>query len=310
MKEKVADFLDINLMAYLKAVVGISLLFILIYQVDFRKILSLLSKINLLALLVAISLGFIALLLSALRWQIILKAQGYSLPLIYLFLLYLEGLFFNNFLPSSIGGDAVRFAELGGKIKNYPASFSSVLGERILSSATLGIISFASAALMYQALKKIFYLTFIFMLACFLILFLFFYVPELFLKRTGSFLGNYRINDVAKELAKFRDVRLILKVGSLSLLFQLMLILMNWSIFWGLGVNVKYLYYFTFVPIIQAASMLPVSFNGIGVREGSYILLFGYAGLSNAISLTAALIFLMVVTFLSLGGGLVFAFKR
>jgi hypothetical protein len=85
---------------------------------------------------------------------------------------------------------------------------------------------------------------------------------------------------------------------------------MNWAIFHGLGISLNPLHYFIFIPITQAVSLIPLSFNGLGFREGSYVFLFSYVGISSPLSLTAALIFLLLVVLLSLGGGIIFAFKR
>jgi hypothetical protein len=85
---------------------------------------------------------------------------------------------------------------------------------------------------------------------------------------------------------------------------------MNWAIFLSMGVDLNPLFYFIFIPITQAVSLIPLSFNGLGFREGSYVFLFGYVGISNTLSLTAALVFLFLVIILSLVGGVVFAFKK
>lgn len=310
MKVKAVNVPTANPMPYLRVFLGISLLGVLIYKANFVKIIDLILKVNITALLYAFFLAVIALILSALRWQVVLRAQGFDLPLRYLFVLYLEGLFFNNFLPSSIGGDAVRFVELGKKIRNYSVSFSSVLGERVLSSTALGFISFVSTLFMFDTLRRIFPLIFAFLLVCISLVFLLFYAPQTLTRRNEDFASRYRIKDINKELIRIKNGKTVIKVLSLSCLFHLVLVLMNWSLFVGMGVKLNPLYYFIFIPVTQAVAMLPVSFNGLGVREGSYVLLFGFAGIQESLSLTAALAFLFVVTIVSLGGGLSFAFKK
>ena len=59
-------------------------------------------------LALSFSLHALGLLISAYRWQILARAQGDRVPLMFLAKSYLVGTFFNNFLPTRFGGDIVR----------------------------------------------------------------------------------------------------------------------------------------------------------------------------------------------------------
>lgn len=310
MRERAEEVSTFNFLPWLRIIFGLFLLTLLLFKVDLNRILNLFSHLSLAGIFAAFLFALLAVFLSAGRWQVVLKAQGVSLSLIYLFTLYLEGLFFNNFLPSSMGGDTVRFVELGKQIKDYSVSFSSILAERVLSSITLGFISFAAALFIFPELKKLFFWVFVFFLACAFLFLLFLYAPMLFIKSSSRLLEKYKLKDVSKELLKVRKASTVLKVIVLSLFFQLSLVFMNWAIFWGMGVNLNPLFYFIFIPITQAVSLIPLTFNGLGFREGSYVFLFGYLGVPNSLSMTAALVFLFLVVLLSLGGGIIFACKK
>lgn len=299
-----------NIIPWIKLLFGLALLIFLIFKVSTMQVLDIFSRLNFGNLILALFFALLAVFLSAWRWRVVLEAQGFSLSLKVLFTLYLEGLFFNNFLPSSIGGDAVRFLGLSREIKNYSGSFSSILGERVLSSVTLGLVSFVAAIFVFSALKELFFWVLAFLVICLFFFALFLFAPQFFIKGSRGFIEKYGLKSVSKEILQLRNAKTISKVVSLSLLFQLTLVFVNWAIFSGLSVNLNPFYYFIFIPITQAVSLLPLSFNGLGFREGSYVFLFGYVGLSSALSLAGALAFLLVVTFLSLSGGVIFAFKR
>jgi hypothetical protein len=64
-----------------------------------------------------------------------------------------------------------------------------------------------------------------------------------------------------------------------------------------------------FVPLVSLAGMVPVSVNGLGVREALYILLFGQIGVSPESSVSLALVYLAVTVVASLPGGLVYALQ-
>jgi|Deesub1362A_J573_1020465.scaffolds.fasta_scaffold05353_2 hypothetical protein len=310
MRERAEKASTFNFLPWLRLLFGLFLLFLLLLKTDLNRIFKIFSDLNLIWLLTAFFLAVVAVLLSAWRWQVVLKAQGVFLSLFYLFALYLEGLFFNNFLPSSIGGDAVRFAELGKDIEDYSASFSSILAERVLSSITLGFISFTAALFILPELKRLFFWVLIFFLVCGALFFLFLSAPQIFLRSSSQLVEKYKLKSVSGELLKVRNAKCIFEVIMLSLLFQLSLVFMNWAIFLSMGVDLNPLFYFIFIPITQAVSLIPLSFNGLGFREGSYVFLFGYVGISSTLSLTAALVFLFLVIILSLVGGVVFAFKK
>lgn len=310
MRERAEKASTFNFLPWLRLLFGLFLLFLLLLKTDLNRVFKIFSDLNLIWLLTAFFLAVVAVLLSAWRWQVVLKAQGVSLSLFYLFALYLEGLFFNNFLPSSIGGDAVRFAELGKDIEDYSASFSSILAERVLSSITLGFISFTAALFILPELKRLFFWVLIFFLVCGALFFLFLSAPQIFLRSSSQLVEKYKLKSVSGELLKVRNAKCIFEVIMLSLLFQLSLVFMNWAIFLSMGVDLNPLFYFIFIPITQAVSLIPLSFNGLGFREGSYVFLFGYVGISSTLSLTAALVFLFLVIILSLVGGVVFAFKK
>jgi uncharacterized membrane protein YbhN (UPF0104 family) len=92
-----------------KIAVSFSLLiYILTSKVSLRDIGRSLAGLNLAWVALAFSLHIIGLLISAYRWQILARAQGDEVPLLYLAKSYLVGTFFNNFLPTRFGGDVVR----------------------------------------------------------------------------------------------------------------------------------------------------------------------------------------------------------
>lgn len=299
-----------NIWQILRVFLGLFLLAILIVSVDIEKIRGLILGFSPGYLLVGLLFGFLAVVLSALRWKVVLEKQGHREGLLNLVALYLEALFFNNFLPTSIGGDAIRVTELGKKIGSYSKSFSSILGERVLSTITLGFLSFTSVLFVYEALKQLFVWIVLFFLICIAVFVLFLTVPKFFLSKSGGYIEKFKINNVSRELHKIRNFKTVGTVVLLSLIFQISLVFMNWAIFSGLSVSINPAYYFVFIPITQAISLLPLTFNGLGVREGGYILLFSLVGVEKSVSLTGALAFFVLITVLSLIGGAIFAFRK
>ncbi|MCK4822914.1 flippase-like domain-containing protein, partial [bacterium] len=70
------------------------------------------------------------------------------------------------------------------------------------------------------------------------------------------------------------------------------------------------LYFFLFVPIISVLTMLPISLNGIGIREGAFVFFFTKVGISSAQALSMSILTYTIVLLASLIGGLIYAARR
>ena len=78
-------------------------------------------------LFLAVLLIIISMVVSVEKWSRILRAEGINLPWLQLWKVYWIGIFFNNFLPSSIGGDGIRIVMTGRNISNVAGAASSVI---------------------------------------------------------------------------------------------------------------------------------------------------------------------------------------
>ena len=94
--------------AVLRPLVSLALLGLLFWKLGAGALWAVLSQADPVWLAAGAALVVVALLVSAWKWQLLLLAQGIEVPIPALFSSYLIGLFFNNFLPSNIGGDVLR----------------------------------------------------------------------------------------------------------------------------------------------------------------------------------------------------------
>jgi uncharacterized membrane protein YbhN (UPF0104 family) len=117
------------------------------------------------------------------------------------------------------------------------------------------------------------------------------------LKRLYESLHGYSISAVGKTLG-------------VSLGFNILLITMNYLLGLSLGDRVSIWYYCLFVPITSIVTLLPVSFAGLGVREGAYVFLFTQAGMPRETALSLSLL-VYVVSILAPGliGGVIYVLK-
>lgn len=129
-------------------------------------------------------------------------------------------------------------------------------------------------------------------------------------KQWQRLVGIFR--EIINIIQSFRHKRgTLVKVIFYSVMFQLAIILINFCLIRALGIHQMGLWHcFLLVPIISAVSMLPVSINGLGIREGAYVLLFGAMGVSASQAITVSLLFFVIVTFISLFGGILFVLEK
>lgn len=84
--------------------------------------------------------------------------------------------------------------------------------------------------------------------------------------------------------------RPMLQAGLWNLLIQFLRVLQIFFLFRALGYAVPLVDTLTFVPVIVLLSMLPVSFYGVGIKEGAFVFLFAQVGLPREISLSVSLL--------------------
>src|SRR5665811_902313 len=118
----------------LKGAVSALILSLLIWKLDFRQVLETLGNVNLKLLALAVLMMLIANMVSIYKWRLILKAQDIGVSFYYLTMLFYIGLFFNNFMLSSIGGDVVKAYKLSRTTGRAADSTSSVVVDRASSA--------------------------------------------------------------------------------------------------------------------------------------------------------------------------------
>lgn len=264
-------------------------------------------------LLLAFAVNSFGNVLGAWRWQLLLRSQGRSIGMPRLFNSYLVGLFFNNFLPSSIGGDVVRAADAkktgGGTLTE---NLTVVLVERLiglLATLTLGGI----AALTGEANRLDPRITWA--LAAALVL----AAGGLYLALHAGFRrlvlrGAQRLpitfvrHTLAKMVSAFelfsRARGTLLANFVLSLGFQFLLIVHFYLIQFAFGGTVPFISFLVVVPLVFCAMLLPIAINGLGVRESAFVWFLSRAGMDPATALALSLAsYVIAVGQGVLGGG-------
>src|SRR5919107_4622647 len=127
-----------------KIVISVALLWLLVTRSDVPRLWAYARSASLPWLATALALYFLMVLASAWRWGLLLDAQGVHLRVRALTASFLVATFFNNFLPSNIGGDVVRIADTAKPARSRTLAASVVLVDRGIG--LLGLILLAAVA--------------------------------------------------------------------------------------------------------------------------------------------------------------------
>lgn len=239
--------------------------------------------------------------LSAFKWWIIASQGGIEASYGKALRAYLVGMFANFFGLGLVGGDLARGILLSkGHAKKTPA-VASVVADRAQGLAVLALIGIATTLLFGQGVVAP---ELIWVLAAlgFCIVLGWFVGPYTLLRFTPK---NFRYRDKVEQIAQVfpKNPRIVLWICILSLLFHLLQIGLHWLIIMGLGVTIPFTYLLMVIPLINILSSLPISWNGLGVRENSYIFFLSPLYLSSEKAVAVGAIWLLGVVFSSLLGG-------
>jgi len=272
---------------WLKAIVSGALVFWLFRSlVDIRPLLNVLAGADIKLVGLAFSLRFVGVYISSARWKKLLDTQEIRIRLFTLYDSYLVASFFNLFMPTRIGGDVVRISDLRRVSKSLSKSASTIFAERFFGILVLLVSTLAASLIQVRLAKELppVWIGIGLGLTGLGVLLLVLYTRILeFCLRLLPF-AVIR-NKMLPSWQTFRQsaLFLLLKKESskwglwYSLLLQVNVVLHFWLLGKSLGFNISLVNYFILVPIQLFVLMLP-SINGIGLREVSSILLFGWYG--------------------------------
>lgn len=297
----------------LKSSVALLLLWYIFKNIDIMDTYLVVRNANLYLLGGAFLLAiFNQIFLSNFKWSIMLKAYNAAIPFRELYKMYLTGMFFSMFLPGSYGGDIVRAYRVSKRMGNGVDGVMSVVIER--ATGLMGLLAILLTALFLVDQSVITYNLRVSIIGSILISVAGFFL--LFSRRLMerlSFLfalagknNEARIREVCESLYALKKKKVALLVAFISVLFQFLVVLTNYMIALSIDVHIPFSYLLLTIPVISLLSMVPVTLNGIGVRDVSYIGFLGAIGVEKESAFSIGLIAFFMGIMMSLYGGLIY----
>lgn len=228
--------------------------------------------------------------LCVLRWKVILAALEISMKTLSLVLIYGIGMFFNLVFPGLVGGDLVKMYLTGRDSgQSYSIAFASVFADRymgFMAMVLLAVLSSAAYPIRIQGYNL--FLSFLGLLGVSILGSLILFYPgahkvALRLLSVRIFHGFIeKANVLFEAFSKVRRRRSSLALALyLSLINQFIVICASWLIALSLDIHAPFHYFMVFVPATVVITMIPISINGVGLREFAYMSFFSAIGVSR-----------------------------
>jgi glycosyltransferase 2 family protein len=304
--------------AILRAGISGAFLALLFYTVrnDIPKIVEALANLNKPLAAVAVLIFFSTVLILARRLQLIFEAMDVRVRLTQSTNLTFIGYFFNNFLPTAVGGDIVKAlcaSRLTGKAMKC---FTAVLMDRIFGLFTFIIIPSFSLAFVMKRIGNprvpLIVYSFLALSVCSLLV-LFHGGTARKLGFLGKLVDRFRHGEKLRQIYmgmhEFKHHKsVVAQAMTLSVLGQSVSIFVLYCLALALGSEANVVYFYLLIPIIHLLSMAP-SLGGLGIREHAYVVFLSpYIGRQNAAAL--GILWLALLFLLSLIGGLIYLFRH
>jgi uncharacterized protein (TIRG00374 family) len=273
----------------INAVISIFLIILIIYLTGIKSISTSLASMSLSLFLLAIVIENLGVMVSAKKWHILLKAKKVHVSFFTAWKYYYYGTFFNAFLPTTVGGDVIKAYGLSRRLNRKEDAFSSVVMDRL--SGLVAVIMIGSVAIIVgwqvipRAALALSLLILIGPLTLILLIFTTDVVGRLLRWPVVKKLGRMTTfaDQVYVSLRGYRhNRRFFLPVLMISLLYHTLLVINNYVLSRALSLDIPLYYFFIFIPVAEILVFLPITIQGFGVREGTYVLLFSSIGVRKA----------------------------
>jgi uncharacterized membrane protein YbhN (UPF0104 family) len=302
----------------IKLTVSIALLWWVFSGVDTAKFWSTARHASPVWMTIALAVYAFSILLSVWRWWLLVQAQKLDVPFGRLNSSMLVALFFNNFLPSNIGGDVIRIADTAKAARSKTLATTIVLVDRTMGMMGLVLVAACGATMVASTAGHAplpIWPSWLWggFLAGAAVGIPAFWSPA----SVGRLLQpltavhpewiGMRIDNITSTLQRFRSrpSSLVSCFGG-AVLVQMASVAFHLAVVRALGIRIGLFDLAVLVPLAGVLQMLPISINGLGVREGTFRMYFERLGLPGEQAILLSFSATALVMLFSLTGAAVY----
>ena len=291
------------------AVTG-GLLFLIFRSVNTGDATTALTAVSPFYLLIALLLQLSSNTVAASRWYLIMTRIGFGQSWSFFLKSYFKGTFFNQGLPTSIGGDGLRILDCSRGKEAAEDAFYGVFIDRIIGLAGLLLLNITALAMNRTLLPiNVYYPLLVILSGLTGSLILLFFLRKFRFFVTGRYLGFLgRLSE--RYFQVYSSVTSISAQLGLSILTHMLAMTAFFMIGRGVGLDFSLQVYLVLVPPVILLTILPISLAGWGVREGAMVGFFLLIGADKSRVLTFSILYGLVALIASLPGLVVYLTQK
>jgi glycosyltransferase 2 family protein len=292
----------------IKIFISLAMLILALRLVDINELKQSLLSIPLPTLGVVVVIFFFGQLLSSYKWWLLARSGSIEVPWLLAVRAYFLGMAVNCFGLGTVGGDLARALVLGSKSKQNPTALASVFADRVHGITVLAAIGIVS--MVFSGRQHIGSEYLVLLPVCIIaVVMAWYFGPSIalaVLPKGGALHRN--MEQIAQVFP--RDPATISYISLISLVFHLLQIGLHQIMAAGFGIQIPWPVLLVTIPVINILSSLPISWNGLGVRENGYVFFLAPLLLSREHAIAFGVMWLFATAISSAIGGLVLVFSK
>jgi uncharacterized protein (TIRG00374 family) len=309
----------VNLAGLAQALIGISALALVVVKSDAHGLAQAIKNTRLGYLPLAVAASFAVTWLMAYRWNLILSARGRSFKTRMLFVYYLIGIFFTNFVPGGgVSGDVARLIYIDREVRDKAFVLSTLVYERLIGVFTLLFIGLAATLMTnaYAQTEPAIYVSETVLALAFaaIVTLMSDYVSTRLARMIRAAGTRIRIKRAAEAAARTleavselrRRPNLLIRTTAVSVAIRIVWSLGCYAVAWAMGLSIGLLTLFAFISLVDLVRLMPISVGGLGVREWAVIGLFGSIGIAREQALTFSILAFAPIYLNAIVGGILY----
>ncbi len=286
----------------IKLFITIAIFYFLSLHIDFKELWRILYKSHGGWILIALIMQLGSTYLAAYRWFKISQLLVFKEKLSFYVQSYFKGTFFNQVLPSSIGGDAVRILDLTNKGYEKKDAFYGVFVDRVVGLVGLLVLNLIASLIFYGTFEKDFSQLIILIAIAGITGF-----SLLFQLHRLTFLANYKFLNLFVRLANrlntlYASRTLLIKHIAISVVVHFFSVLTMYGLSLSLGLGLNFQTMLIAVPPVFLLTIVPISLAGWGIREGAMVGIFMLVGADQTKVLAMSILYGLLLIISALPG--------
>jgi glycosyltransferase 2 family protein len=297
-----------TLLLVAKAATSILLLYLSLRWVNVSALTERLSRLELSWIVFALFLMMVQVVILAARWREVAAACGANLAFTSAVQISFIAAFFNQVLPSTIGGDGVRIWLFACKGAGWARATYSVLIDRIVGVSALAFIVIACLPWTFELIRDPIARAVLLVIGfgTVVVTFLFMFIGTRYRRLFDRWTLTRHLSAASRAAVTLcGSVRSIGVIIAYSLVIHLLTIIAAWCCVRAIAAPVSFAQVLFLMPPVLLIATIPISIAGWGVRESSMIVAFAYAGLAQSNGLTLSILFGAASFVVGIAGGVV-----